>query len=114
MIELIFSLIAMLLGAGGLLLAYRVTMKKPKWLDSVLDKYLFQDESGEWQVAPELHRFLIKTVDSIALHFIKGVLHSEEVQDVLKEQTDKFVARFTGAIKKELREIGEELAGENG
>ena len=110
MVELIFSLFAMLLGAGGLLLAYRVTMKKPKWLD--INKYIFQDESGEWQMAPELHRFLVKTVDSVALHFIKGILHSEEVQDILKEQTDKFVVRFTEAIKKELRELGEELAEE--
>ena len=110
MVELIFSLFAMLLGVGGLLLAYRVTMKKPKWLD--INKYFFQDESGEWQMAPELHRFLVKTVDSVALHFIKGILHSEEVQDILKEQTDKFVVRFTEAIKKELRELGEELAEE--
>ena len=110
MVELIFSLFAMLLGAGGLLLAYRVTTKKPKWLD--INKYIFQDESGEWQMAPELHRFLVKTVDSVALHFIKGILHSEEVQDILKEQTDKFVVRFTEAIKKELRELGEELAEE--
>ena len=46
------------------------------------------------------------------LEIFKGILESKEVQDILKDQTDKFVNRFTVAIKRELRKLGEELATE--
>ena len=37
-IPLIFSLCAMLMGAGGLLLAYRVTTRRPKWIDGMIEE----------------------------------------------------------------------------
>lgn len=37
-VPLIFSMFAMLLGAGGLLLAYRVTTRRPKWIDSMIEE----------------------------------------------------------------------------
>ena len=46
------------------------------------------------------------------VEIFKGILQSEEAQDILKEQTDKFVSFLTKTIKKELRELGEELASE--
>ena len=37
-IPLIFSLCAMLMGAGGLFLAWRVTSRRPKWIDGMIEE----------------------------------------------------------------------------
>ena len=37
-LPLIFSMIAMCLGAGGLILAYRVTTRRPKWIDGMIEE----------------------------------------------------------------------------
>lgn len=68
-----FSLAALILSALGVSLAYRITMRKPRWLDSLFDKYVSKDERGEWKLDPKLEKFLMRTTDAIALHFIKMV-----------------------------------------
>ena len=37
-LALIFSLCAMIMGGCGLILAYRVTTRRPKWLDSMIEE----------------------------------------------------------------------------
>lgn len=37
-VPLILSMMAMLMGAGGLLLAYRITRKRPKWIDGMIEE----------------------------------------------------------------------------
>ena len=56
-IPLIFSMIAMLLGAGGLVLAYRVTTRRPKWIDSMIEE-MFAKIGENPETAKKLAKFL--------------------------------------------------------
>lgn len=90
---------------------------------SIIVGPIIASEYAGWRLSKRIRKEIQKLAengnpkvrDSIVnwgAEIFKGILQSKRVQEVLKEQTDKFVERFTVAIKKELREIGEELAAQ--
>ena len=84
---------------------------------------IIASEYAGWRLGRRIRREVQKLVEggnpkvthnvvNWGVEIFKGILRSEEVQDVLKEQTDKFASRLTKSIERELRKMGEELAQE--
>ncbi|MBA7554345.1 hypothetical protein ES705_46959 [subsurface metagenome] len=56
-ISLIFSMAAMCLGAGGLLLAYRLTKRRPKWIDGIAEE-MFKNIWENPETAKKVAKFV--------------------------------------------------------
>ena len=56
-IPLIFSLCAMILGACGVMLAYRVTTRRPKWIDGMFEE-MFSKIGENPEAAKKVAKFV--------------------------------------------------------
>jgi len=56
-ISLIFSTAAMCLGFGGLILAYRLTKRRPKWIDGMIEE-MFTKIGENPETAKKVAKFL--------------------------------------------------------
>ena len=63
-IPLIFSLCAMLMGAGGLILAWRVTTRRPKWIDGMIEE-MFSKIGDNPETAKKIAKLLNQIIEEL-------------------------------------------------